>query len=239
MATFVLVHGAWHGGWCYTRVARLLRSAGHEVYTPTHTGVGERSHLADQNITLSTHIRDVVNVIEYENLSDIILCGHSYGGMVITGVAAQVGDRIRTLVYLDAFLPEDGQSLFDLIAQSEPERIPQFLSLAAANGGKLPPIPAAAFNVNPNDAEWVDKTCCPQSLATFVEGVRLTGKEKAVRNRTYILATGYGMQVFPPFYERVKKDSKWRAHTVPCGHDVMLDQPEALAKLLLEEVTRQ
>jgi pimeloyl-ACP methyl ester carboxylesterase len=238
MATFVLVHGAWHGGWCYARVARLLRSAGHEVYTPTHTGVGERSHLAGHHITLSTHIRDIVNVIEYENLSDVVLCGHSYGGMVITGVAAQVGDRIKSLVYLDAFLPEDGQSLFDLIALSEPERIPQFLSLANANGGMLPPIPAAAFNVNPNDAAWVDKTCCPQSLSTFVEGVRLTGKEKAVRNRTYIIASGYDMKVFRPFYERVKKDPKWRAHDVPCGHDVMLDQPDALAKLLIEETTR-
>ena len=97
MATFVLVHGAWHGGWCFARVARLLRAAGHEVYTPTHTGVGERSHLADYRVTLSTHIHDVANVLEYENLSDVIMCGHSYGGMVITGVAAAIGERIRTL----------------------------------------------------------------------------------------------------------------------------------------------
>src|SRR5262249_12665842 len=158
--------------------------------------------------------------------------------MVISGVAAQLGDRIRTLVYLDAFLPEDGQSLFDLIALSEPERVPQFLGLANANGGMLPPIPAAAFNVNAKDAAWVEKHCVPQSVSAFVEGVRFTGKENAVRNRTYILATGYDMKVFPPFHERVKKDPKWRTHTVPCGHDVMLDQPETLAKLLLEEVAR-
>jgi pimeloyl-ACP methyl ester carboxylesterase len=108
MATFVLVHGAWHGGWCYARVARLLRAAGHDVYTPTLTGVGERAHLAALSMTLTTHVRDIVNVLEYENLSDVILCGHSYGGMVITGVAAAAGERIRTLFYLDAFLPEDG-----------------------------------------------------------------------------------------------------------------------------------
>jgi pimeloyl-ACP methyl ester carboxylesterase len=235
MATFVLVHGAWHGGWCYGRVARLLRSAGHDVYTPTHTGVGERSHLSDYHVTLSTHIRDVANVIEYENLSDVIICGHSYGGMVITGVAAAIGERIKSLVYLDAFLPNDGESLFDLIA---PDMVNQFLSLVRSMGGRLPPIPAAAFNVNAKDAAWVDKTCVPQSLLTFTEGVRFTGKEAAVRNRTYILATGYDMRVFNRFYEQVKNDPKWRAHAVPCGHDVMLDQPEELAKLLLEEVRR-
>jgi pimeloyl-ACP methyl ester carboxylesterase len=235
MATFVLVHGAWHGGWCYGRVARLLRSAGHDVYTPTHTGVGERSHLADYQVTLSTHIRDVANVIEYENLSDVIICGHSYGGIVITGVAAAIGERIKSLVYLDAFLPEDGQSLFDLIA---PDMVNQFLGQVKSMHGRLPPIPAAAFKVNAKDAAWVDKTCVPQSLLTFTEGVRFSGKEAAVRNRTYILATGYDMGVFNRFYEQVKNDPKWRARAVPCGHDVMLDRPEELAKLLLEEVGR-
>src|SRR6516162_8241705 len=138
MATFVLVHGAWHGGWCYARVARLLRAAGHDVYTPTHTGVGERSHLADYHVTRSTHIRNVSNVLEYENLSDVIMCGHSYGGMVITGVAAAIGERIRTMVYFDAFLPED-QSLFDLI---EPQVVNQFLNLVRSGRGPLPPIPS-------------------------------------------------------------------------------------------------
>ena len=116
----------------------FARAAGHEVYTPTHTGVGERSHLADYRVTLSTHIHDVANVLEYENLSDVIMCGHSYGGMVITGVAAAIGERIRTLVYLDAFLPEDGQSLFDLI---EPEMVSQFLGLVKTTRGLLPPFP--------------------------------------------------------------------------------------------------
>jgi pimeloyl-ACP methyl ester carboxylesterase len=235
MSTFVLVHGAWHGGWCYARVAKLLRSGGHEVYTPTHTGVGERSHLADYHITLSTHVHDVANVIEYENLSDVILCGHSYGGMVISGVAASLGERIKSLVYLDAFVPEEGQSLFDLVGQ---DRVNQFLSLARTGGGRLPPIPAAAFNVNPKDAAWVDKTCVPQSLLTFTEGVRFSGKEAMVKNRTYILATGYDMGVFNRFHDQLKNDPKWKVVTVPCGHDVMLDQPEALAKLLLEEVGR-
>src|SRR5271167_937589 len=110
MSTFVLVHGAWHGGWCYKRVAQLLREAGHEIYTPTLTGVGERVHLMTPAVTLDTHIQDILNVIRFEELADVVLCGHSYGGMVITGVADKVPDKIRSLVYLDAFVPNDGEA---------------------------------------------------------------------------------------------------------------------------------
>ena len=119
MANFVLVHGAWHGGWCWVRVARILRDAGHEVFTPTLTGLGERVHLASADISLDTHVADVLGVLESEELEDVVLCGHSYGGMVVTGVAAQAAKRIDTLVYLDAFVPEDGQSVFELMG---PER---------------------------------------------------------------------------------------------------------------------
>jgi pimeloyl-ACP methyl ester carboxylesterase len=233
MATFVLVHGAWHGGWCYARVAKKLRAAGHEVYTPTLTGVGERSHLAGMHITLATHVKDIVNVFEYENLNDAILCGHSYGGMVISGVASAIGERIRSLFFLDAFLPKDGESLFDLVGA---ETAAQFMQLAKQFDGRLPPIPAAAFNVNAKDAAWVDKTCVPQSLLTFTDGVKLTEKYAAVKKRTYLFATGYDMHVFDQFHERVKNDPAWKARTVKCGHDVMLDDPDTLTKLLLEEV---
>ena len=116
MTTFVLVHGAWMGGWCYKRVARLLRQAGHEVYTPTLTGLGERAHLINRAIDLDTHVQDIVGVIRCEELSDVVLCGHSYGGMVITGVAEQIAAKIRSLVYLDAFVPENGKCLFDYSA---------------------------------------------------------------------------------------------------------------------------
>src|SRR5579859_6610796 len=113
MAIFVLVHGGFHGGWCYARVAAELRAEGHDVYTPTLSGLGERAHLANHLINLSTHIQDIVAVIDTNDLQDVILCGHSYGGVVITGVAGLIGERIRTLFYLDAAVPEDGQSLFD------------------------------------------------------------------------------------------------------------------------------
>lgn len=113
-ATFVLVHGAWSGGWCYHKVAARLRAQGHSVFTPTLTGQGERAHLRAGNVNLSLHIEDILNVIHYEGLRGIILAGHSYGGMVITGVADRAADQIGALAYLDAFLPEDGQSLFDI-----------------------------------------------------------------------------------------------------------------------------
>ena len=113
-ATYVLVHGAWHGSWCWKRVRKGLRDTGHQVFTPTLTGLGERSHLNSAAVNLSTHIADVVNLLRWEDLSDVILCGHSYGGTVITGVADRIPERIRTLVYLDAFVPEDGECLFDL-----------------------------------------------------------------------------------------------------------------------------
>src|SRR5580700_6619085 len=121
-ATFVLVHGAWHGGWCFARVAEILRAQGHRVFTPTLTGLGERVHLASTEITLSTHVTDIVNVVRYEDLHDVVLLGHSYGGMVISGVVEVVPERVGALVYLDAFVPENGESLLDLVPEWQRER---------------------------------------------------------------------------------------------------------------------
>jgi pimeloyl-ACP methyl ester carboxylesterase len=115
-APIVLVHGAWHGGWCWKRVAPKLRAAGHDVFTPTLTGVGERVHLAGLGVNLDTHITDVLNVLEVEELSDVVLVGHSYAGMVVTGVADRVGGKLRSLIYLDAFVPGDGRNMIDYVA---------------------------------------------------------------------------------------------------------------------------
>lgn len=131
MANFVLVHGGWQGGWSYQRVAKLLRQAGHEVYTPTLTGLGERSHLAVMPINLDTHIIDIINTILWEDLSDVVLVGHSYGGMVVTGVADRISDRISALVYLDALVPEDGDTLFS----GKPELMGPFVARVAESGG--------------------------------------------------------------------------------------------------------
>jgi pimeloyl-ACP methyl ester carboxylesterase len=117
MATYVLIHGGWHGGWCWARVAPILRAAGHDVYAPSLTGLGDRVHLLSPSVRLETHIEDVLGVLSYEDLRDVVLVGHSYGGMVITGVADRAADRVSHLVYLDAFVPRDGECLLDLLPE--------------------------------------------------------------------------------------------------------------------------
>lgn len=230
MATFVLVHGAWGGSWGYTGIARALRAAGHEAFTPSLTGLGERSHLAHNRIDLSTHIQDVVNVLEYEDLQDVILCGHSYGGMVVTGVAARAGARIRTLFYLDAFLPGDGQALWDLA--DAPSRTFYIEGQRATPGLIQPMALPAAENAPPL------RRLDPHPLLTLLEPVRLTGAESHVRNRTYVYATKGAPTIFTQFYQRLKEDPAWKVATVATGHVVMLEDPGALVRLLLEEVDR-
>lgn len=235
MATFVLVHGAWHGGWCYRDTAAALRAAGHTVFTPTHSGVGERSHQSAENITLETHIRDVCGCIEWEELNDIVLVGHSYGGMVISGVADRMAERIRALVYLDAFLPQNGDSLNGLIQKAlPPEVAAQFLAgfrSAAAEGhsGLMQPIPAEMFNVRADNRAWVDRRCRPQALATFEMPALLSGNLDKVATRLYILADGWDPSPFRHFAAQVDGKPGWRLVKMPSSHDVMVDMPKELA----------
>jgi pimeloyl-ACP methyl ester carboxylesterase len=230
MTTFVLVHGAWHGGWCYKRLARLLRQAGHEVYTPTLTGLGERAHLMSRTIDLGTHVQDIVGVIRCEDLSDVVLCGHSYGGMVIAGVAEQVAGTIRSLVYLDAFVPENDKSLFDYLPTELSE---QMRTDAAQNGEgyKITPMPAAAFAVSAKDAAWVDAMCVKQPLATFEQ--KLVLRSPQVPKRVYILAAGWEPSPFQQFGARFKDDRGWQFFSIGCGHDMMVDRPQELADMLI------
>ena len=236
MSTYVLVHGAWHGSWCWKRVRKALQAKGHEVFTPTLTGVGERSHLLSPQVDLETHINDVANLIRWEELSNIVLCGHSYAGCVVRGVADRVPERIGALVYLDAFLLENGQSLSDTLP---PEQWNAHLEATRVHGEgwKVPPIPAAAFSVNAKDAEWIDRQCTVQALAAFVQPLKLTGKCDTVKEITYILATGYEGSPFGQFYEHAKAKD-WKTLSVPCGHDVMLDLPEELTAILLNAAPR-
>ena len=231
--TYVLVHGAWHGSWCWKRVRESLQNAGHQVFTPTLTGLGERSHLNAATVDLSTHIADVVNLLRWEDLSDVVLCGHSYGGMVISGVADRVPERIRTLVYLDAFVPEDGECVFDNLP---PELAQQIRTLAqtAGSGWSVPPLPAERFNVNPRDAAWVNAQCTFQSIATFEERIRLN--RLRTHDATHILATGWDNSPFRAAHERARAKG-WKTCTVDCGHEVMLDVPGEFTDLLLEFAT--
>jgi pimeloyl-ACP methyl ester carboxylesterase len=237
--TFVLVHGAWHGGWCYRHTAAALRKMGHEVFTPTHTGVGERAHKADdENITLETHIRDVAGCIEAEEISDIILVGHSYGGMVITGLADRMADRIKALVYLDAFVPCDGESLMALLNKAlEPPVAAQFIgsfrgAALEKNSGMTNPLRAEMLHVSPANREWVNRRCVPQALATFEMPVLLSGKIENVKRRVYILADGWDPSPFRYFAKKYAGAPGWDVIKLPSGHDVMVDLPNELAAAL-------
>ena len=232
MSTYVLVHGAWHGSWCWARVRKALQAQGHDVFTPTLTGVAERSHLLSPQVNLDTHIEDVVNLIRWEELSQVVLCGHSYGGAVISGVADRIPDRIAALVYLDAFVLEDGQSLHDALPLAQKNRQLEAVG-RDGEGWKVPPIPAEAFHVNARDCDWVNRQCTMQPLATFQQPIRLNGKAGALKDVTFILATGFEDSPFPQFYERAKTKG-WKTRTMPCGHDVMLDLPAELTQALIE-----
>ena len=186
--TFVLVHGAWHGGWCWQRVADRLRGAGHAVFTPTLTGLGERSHLLRAGIDLTTHITDVVNVMKWEGLTDVVLCGHSYGGFVISGVAEQMAPAIRSIVFLDAFVPRNGESVQDLTGPAVKDGI-----AAALQRGDIAisPRAAEAFGVNAADRAWVDRLCVGQPIATFTGKIALTGARDRIARKSYIRAESY------------------------------------------------
>lgn len=233
MVTFVLVHGAWHGGWCWTRVRRRLQSLGHEVFTPTLTGLADKSHLLSPEVDLRMHVSDVVNLLQWEDLSDVVLCGHSYGGFVITGAADQEADRIDALVYLDAFVPADGQSAFDLFG---PEARTATVELADAQGEGWripPPLSAEGFNVNPPDRAWVDRLMTPQPLATFSQPLALDGGAERVPRRRFVYASDWSVGPFGACFERLNEDPRWTTAQIDCGHDVMIDRPAELAADLL------
>ena len=234
MATFVLVPGAYHGGWCYAEVAGRLRAMGHAVHAPTLTGVGERRHLTKQPINLSTHVQDIVAIFEFHGLDDVILCGHSYAGLVITGVAGQLGERIRTLFYLDAGVPEDGECVLDMMG---PERALRTIAGAGGDGVMIESPGAEVFNVAPENVDWVDKLLTSHPLGTYVQKIRFTGKESLVKQRTFVLARQY-QSINHATYARVKDLPGWKAVALDCGHDVMIDHPDVLESLLLDEVGR-
>ena len=231
MTTFVLVHGSWGSGSDYAQVVRILRRHGHRVFNPSLSGVGDRSHLAYMDITLETHILDVVNLICWEDLSDIVLAGHSYGGMVITGAADRVPERIASIVYLDAFLPEDGQALTDIGVSPEVDRL--FLE-ARGRGEHLLPFPAEfiqPFQISKEDL-W---RYTPQPVATSVDPIHLTGAWKSIGKKTYVRATGFDPG-FRHFYEQVKTDPGWNAVTIPSGHLVPQTAPRRCAEILEEAI---
>ena len=219
-STFVLVHGAWHGGWCWRRVADRLSARGHYIVAPTLSGVGERAHLAGDAINLTTQISDVTGEIKWKDLDRIVLVGHSYGGMVITGVAEQLRERIAAIIYLDAFLPADGQSAGDVLGGATwPDRL-------------VAPISAAAFGVNEKDRAWVDAKMTPHPVGCFTEKLKVSGAYQQVAKKLYIRASGFANGAFDSALARCSADRSWQTLVMKCGHDIMVDQPAELSALL-------
>lgn len=229
---FVLVHGAWVGGWNWRAVVQRLRTQNHAVFAPSLTGLGDRAHLMAPTVDLSTHIADILGVIRSYELENVVLAGHSYGGMVISGVAAQAADKIKALVYLDAFLPENGQSALDLVS---PERRVQFETAAAEHGDgwRIPPIPASVWGIeDPKQAAWLDRHSVDQPLAAMHEPVVLTGDEARVGKRVYVRASGYDPSPFKQFADRVQNDAAWKFRTVDSPHFLNVARPDEVAAIL-------
>ena len=219
MTTFVIAHGAWTGAWGWDRVADLLRAAGHRVHVPTLSGLGERSHLATMPITLTTHIDDIINEMVWHELTDVVLVAHSYGGFVATGVVERAAERVASIVYLDAFIPEDGQSFADIMGETP--------------SGAVVPAPEVGDNEYATEAESrrVAALSTAQPTGTFTERLKVTGAYLRVPRKTFIVATGWDGfgQVAAP----LRDDPAWSVHELPCGHDVPLLMPEELAALLV------
>lgn len=232
MPVFVLVHGTGHGGWCWQKVVPTLRRAGSDAYARTLTGVSDRSHLLDCGVDLTTHITDVRNLVVYEDLSEVVLVGHSYGGMVISGVAATAPERLRQLIYLDAYVPETGESEVDLWPS---EMRAEIESGATAHPGLRPPPSPESMGIrDPALADWVRERITAHPMATYTEAVPSGSERSGALPCAYISCTeGPLTPVFEPFAEKAR-EAGWPVREIATGHDAMLTAPEAVAELLLE-----
>jgi pimeloyl-ACP methyl ester carboxylesterase len=232
--TFVLVHGASHGGWCYDRVAAILRSQGHQVFAPTLAGLAERASMDARRINLTTHVDEIVELFDRERLGDVVLCGHSYGGMVVGGVADRVPDRIGNLVFLDAVVPENGRCMNDYVFPGW-RVAPILISVWLFGGGhKLtPPPPAWFFKVNKADRAMVNRRLTAHPYGTLREKIRIGNNADRIANHTYIHAASWGNPQIAKQYEFAKTRAGWKVFEIECGHDVMIDAPSELARILV------
>jgi len=231
--TYVLVHGACHGGWCWQKITPLLRAAGHDVYTPTQTGLGERSHLLQPGLGLETFIDDIANVLVWEDLHNVILVGHSFGGITITGVADRMPDRISQLVYLDALILQDGESPFDIIPPEVAQQRRE-LSLKTSGGLTMAVPPPEMFGVfDPLDTAWLKARCTPHPMSTYEDRLPLRHEPGNDLPATYVAVTPfYGPTTSSRDYARTRKD--WKYREMQAGHDAMVTHPLDVAKLLLD-----
>ncbi|HKZ94227.1 MAG TPA: alpha/beta hydrolase [Candidatus Bathyarchaeia archaeon] len=233
MTTFVLVHGSFHGGWCWRFVAPMLRNLGHDVHTPTLTGIGAKSHLLHCGVDLNTHIEDVANLLFCEDLSRVTLVGHSYAGMVITGVAARMPERIAKLIYFDAYVPSDGQSEVDLWPPAASAGR-MFVRPSESNEMRPPPS-LSVFGINDTKmADWVAARLVPQPMSTYVQAPPASSPTSRAIPRAYIHCTsGPFLPMMARFAAKARSDG-WEVRELASGHDAMLTHPQELTNILIE-----
>jgi pimeloyl-ACP methyl ester carboxylesterase len=224
MATFVIIHGAWTGGWSWVRVLDRLHAKGHHAYVPTLTGNAERSHLARRSVNLKTHIKDIVNEIMWKDLQDIVLVAHSYGGIVAGGVCEEVGERITSLVFLEAFVPKNGRSFADDMAGYE------------LKGPMVPPPPSSPGDyLREEDRKWVDEKATAQCIGTMTQKLKISGAFQRVGKKTYIVAP----KSFGEAPKQLRDDPSWTIREIAGGHDAPIDAPDELTELLEAAIPRQ
>jgi len=233
LSRFVLVHGGWHGGWCWSRVAARLRAAGHEVFTPTLTGLGEREHLWTPEIGLDTHTEDVLNVLRFEHLSEAILVGHSYGGTIITLAADRAPTQVAALVYVDAVIPENGEAGWDGFPAHRQQAM--LAGAASLDGKRVPPPDPSVWGItSPDDLEWVRTCCTPHPIKTMYDLPRLGQSWRTVARKHYILAGTHGNPRFIAHHAATMRDPGWTTEVIDGGHDLMITQPAQLSDALLQ-----
>lgn len=230
MACFLVAHGAWSAGFAWRKMRPLMHKRGHELFTPSYTGLGEREHLAHAGIDLDMHIRDMLAVLFHEDLTDVILIGHSYGGMVATGVADLAPERLREIVYLDAFVPRSGQCLFDMTSTSAREHMERGAKETGGGWG-MPPISTPPDTADA-DASWLAPRRHPQPVRTFSQPLHLTrGETRLPRSFVYCTRVAPG-DVFAQFAARANSEAGWRCHELDASHNPYVTAPDALARLL-------
>lgn len=243
MANFVLVHGAWHGGWCWQRVMAALQRGGHRVHAVTLTGLGERAHLLSPSINLDTHIDDVMNLIEAEELSEVVLAVHSYAGMIGTAVADRLGQRLKHLVYVDAVVPKPGESWSS--TQSSATQQQRLTAAQASTHFSFPPPDPEVFGLHDADREWVKRRQTPHPGNTYQAPLQFDVQRVAAVPRTFVNCTQPALATIEPSRLRVKDPKFWDGAWLPnakvvelkTGHDPMVSEPEALARILVESAT--
>ena len=227
--TFLVCHGAWSGGWSWKKMVPLMQAAGYRLLVPTYTGLGERAHLAHPSIDLETHIQDILNVIKYEDLRDFVLLGHSYGGMVATGVADCVRDLINQVIYLDAFVPEHGKCLLDFLSEFERQRMRELTK--SGDSWRVPPNPSSP-DTPAEDLEWLTERRMPMPIKCFQMGLKLQNGETRLP-RSYIYAKRITpADTFGQLAARTKSAPGWRYFEIDASHAPNITAPDALMKVL-------